>query len=232
MPVPVSMPIGRAEVARHVAAWVLAIVISVVPWIALRFVPVEVNKWSSIYIGGALGGLALELLLGRGRVELPAPSVASAAEQRHDERRPLGPLLDLGFLARVASSGLAATALLLVYHAMVDHTSTIIAFNKVADDPSTFGWAIFVGASSPAIWTASQQLVKSRVDALTAANKAELHQQRQLLQHAHAQLATVASGTSAPAAAIAGAPTAANKKTSTDLAAVNRAYGILEAGLR
>ena len=172
----------------HLAAWVLAVAAAIAPWLAIRYVPVEVNKWASIYVAGALGGLALELLLGRGRIELPGPSVATAQEQMEDDRRPLGTLLDLGFLARVASSGLAATALLLVYHALIDQAATKAAFNAVAADPSTFGWGIFLGGSSPAIWAASHQWVNSRITAVTAAHDAESAHQLKALEAAFAKL--------------------------------------------
>lgn len=183
------MAVSQPNVASTVGAWLLGIVAVVSPWLAIRLVPVEVNKWASIYIAGAFGGLALELLLGRGRIELPSPSVATAEEQGTDERRPLGPMLDLGFLARVASSGIAAVALLLVYHALVDSRATVKAFNELAADPSTFGWAVFLGVSSPAIWTASQRMVQARIDAVTAVNNAALEQKTNALKLAHEELA-------------------------------------------
>lgn len=183
------MGVSKGDVARHAGAWVLGVAAAGLPWLAIRLVPVEVNKWASIYIAGALGGLALELLLGRGRIELPSPSGATEEEQKGDERRPLGPMIDLGFFARVSSSGIAAVALLLVYHALVDTTTTLEAFNRLAADPSTFGWAVFLGASSPAIWTASQRMVQARIDAVTAANKADLEQKNKTLKLAHEELA-------------------------------------------
>jgi hypothetical protein len=70
----------------------------------------------------------------------------------------------------------------------LDQTSTVEEFNKIAADPSTFGWAIFLGASSPAIWTASQKLVQSRITAVTAAVNAELAQKDNALQAAHSTL--------------------------------------------
>ena len=164
----------KADAGRHLGAWGLGLVAVAAPWLAIRHVPVDVNKWSSIYIAGALGGLALEMLLGRGRVELPSPSTVTDDDQKEDDRRPLGPVLDLGFLARLSSSGIAATALLLVYYALVESTDSIAAFNELAEAPSTFGWAVFLGASSPAIWTASQRMVKHRIDAVVATNETDL----------------------------------------------------------
>jgi len=181
-------------VSGYLVSWVLGIAAVGVPWLAFRYAPIKVDKWAAIYVAGTLGGLALELLLGRGRVELPGPSVPSEQDQKEDERRPLGPLVDLGFLARVASSGIAAVALLLVYHALLDQTSSAKQFNGIAADPSTFGWAIFLGASSPAIWTASQKLVQSRINAVTAAVTAELAQKQKALEAAHTELAQQVTG--------------------------------------
>jgi len=164
--------VGRA--GMHLFSWVLGVGVVVAPWVAIDQVPIDVNDWASIYVAGAVGGLALEILLGRGRLELPAPSAMSADETETDQRRPFGPVVDLGFLARVASSGIAAVALLLVYYALVGDADTAQEFDALASDPATFGWAVFLGASSPAIWTAAQRMVDARIAAATAAHEAEL----------------------------------------------------------
>jgi len=164
--------IGKA--GAHLFAWVLGVGVVVAPWVAIDQVPIDVNDWASIYVAGAVGGLALEILLGRGRLELPAPSAMSKEEGDADPRRPFGPVIDLGFLARVASSGIAAVALLLVYYALVGDADTAAEFDVLASDPATFGWAVFLGASSPAIWTAAGRMVDARIAAAEATHNAKL----------------------------------------------------------
>lgn len=188
---------SKADFARHVAAWLLGMAAAVLPWVAIRYVPADVNKWASIYIAGALGGLSLEFILGRGRIELPAPTIPTTEDQEKDERRPLGPMLDLGFFARVASSGIGAMALLLVYHALVDAPETGQTFDQIAADPSTFGWAVFLGASSPAVWTASQRWVQSRIEAATAANSAQLTQATAVIELARNKVSGMADASAA-----------------------------------
>jgi hypothetical protein len=159
---------------KHLFAWALGIGAVVGPWVAIDQVPIDVNDWASIYVAGAVGGLALEMLLGRGRLELPAPSEPTVDEDEKDSRRPFGPIMDLGFLARVSSSGIAAVALLLVYYALVGEANTAAEFDALASDPATFGWAVFLGASSPAIWTAAQRMVDARIAAAEATHTAKL----------------------------------------------------------
>jgi hypothetical protein len=183
---------------EYLGAWVTGVAAVSLPWLAIRFVPVEVNKWASIYIAGAIGGLALELLLGRGRIELPSPSTPTSEDKKTDERRPLGPMLDLGFFARMASSGIASVAMLVVYFKLVDKVSDASAFNKLASDPSTFGWALFFGASSPAVWTAAQRMVQSRIDAVTAVNSAQLDQALKSLKLAVEEIGKAKSAPTAP----------------------------------
>ncbi|HEY8547159.1 MAG TPA: hypothetical protein VIL36_18995 [Acidimicrobiales bacterium] len=163
-----------AKAGRYLFAWVLGVAAVVAPWVAIDQVPIDVNDWASIYVAGAVGGLALELMLGRGRLELPGPSAPEPDEGTDDGRRPFGPLMDLGFLARVASSGIAAVALLLVYYALVGEAETAAELDELASDPSTFGWAVFLGASSPAIWTLAQRLVSARIAAAEAIHTAKL----------------------------------------------------------
>lgn len=165
---------GVATAGRYLFAWVLGVGAVVAPWVAIDQVPIDVNDWASIYVAGAVGGLALEMLLGRGRLELPGPSAPDADEAIDDNRRPFGPLVDLGFLARVSSSGIAVVALLLVYYALVGEADTAAEFDALASDPATFGWAVFLGASSPAIWTMAQRLVAARIIAAEATHTAKL----------------------------------------------------------
>lgn len=165
---------GVATAGRYLFAWVLGVGAVVAPWVAIDQVPIDVNDWASIYVAGAVGGLALEMLLGRGRLELPGPSAPDADEAIEDSRRPFGPLVDLGFLARVSSSGIAVVALLLVYYALVGEADTAAEFDALASDPATFGWAVFLGASSPAIWTMAQRLVAARITAAEATHTARL----------------------------------------------------------
>jgi hypothetical protein len=165
---------GVATAGRYLFAWVLGVGAVVAPWVAIDQVPIDVNDWASIYVAGAVGGLALEMLLGRGRLELPGPSAPDADEAIEDNRRPFGPLVDLGFLARVSSSGIAVVALLLVYYALVGEADTAAEFDALASDPATFGWAVFLGASSPAIWTMAQRLVAARITAAEATHTARL----------------------------------------------------------
>jgi len=165
---------GVATAGRYLFAWVLGVGAVVAPWVAIDQVPIDVNDWASIYVAGAVGGLALEMLLGRGRLELPGPSAPDADEVADDNRRPFGPIIDLGFLARVSSSGIAVVALLLVYYALVGEADSASEFDALASDPATFGWAVFLGASSPAIWTMAQRLVAARITAAEAAHTAKL----------------------------------------------------------
>jgi len=165
---------GFKVAGMYLVAWLLGVALVATPWLAVRYVPIDVNDWASIYVAGAIGGLALEMLLGRGRLELPSPSVPSAEDQESDTRRPLGPMVDVGFLSRVSSAGIAAVSLLLVYYALVGEATTPEQYNDLAVDPATFGWAVFLGASSPAIWTAAQRMVEARIAAAEAGNAAKL----------------------------------------------------------
>lgn len=166
---------GFKVAVMYVVAWALGTALVTAPWVALRYVPIDVEDWASIYVAGAVGGMALEMLLGRGRLELPSPAAALAKDEEDaDPRRPLGPMVDVGFLARVASAGIASVALLLVYYALVGDAVTPEDYNALANDPATFGWAVFLGASSPAIWTAAQRVVEARIAAAEALNAAKL----------------------------------------------------------
>ena len=165
---------GVGTVGKYLFAWVLGVGAVLAPWLALDQVPIDVNDWASIYVAGAIGGLALELLLGRGRLELPGPSTMEPEEAAADNRRPFGPLMDLGFLARVASAGIASVALLLVYYALIGEAESAAEFEALASDPATFGWAVFLGASSPAIWTLAQRMVEARIAAAEATHNAKL----------------------------------------------------------
>ena len=167
---------GVGTAGKYLFAWVLGVGAVVAPWVAIDQVPIDVNDWASIYVAGAIGGLALEMLLGRGRLELPGPSVADPDEVAGDNRRPFGPLMDLGFLARISSAGIASVALLLVYYALTGDADTAAEFDALASDPSTFGWAVFLGVSSPAIWTLAQRMVEARIAAAEATHNAKLEQ--------------------------------------------------------
>jgi len=165
---------GFKVAGMYLVAWTLGVALVATPWVAIRYVPIDINDWASIYVAGAIGGLALEMLLGRGRLELPAPCTPSTDDQESDARRPLGPMVDVGFLSRVSSAGIAAVSLLLVYYALVGEAATPEQYNDLAADPATFGWAVFLGASSPAIWTAAQRMVEARIAAAEAGNEAKL----------------------------------------------------------
>jgi hypothetical protein len=175
---------GFRVAGMYIVAWALGAALVATPWLAIRYVPIDVSDWASIYIAGAVGGLALEMLLGRGRLELPSPASASAEEQEEDSRRPLGPMIDVGFLSRVSSAGIAAVALLLVYYALVGEAATPEQYNVLAADPATFGWAVFLGASSPAIWTAAQRMVDAKIAAAEAGNTAKLERLNAAIQTA------------------------------------------------
>jgi hypothetical protein len=163
-----------ATAGKHLFAWLLGVGVVVAPYLAIDLVDLEVDQWADIYVAGAVGGLALEMLLGRGRLELPGPSAPDESDPPGDNRRPFGPLVDLGFFARVSSSGIAAAALLLVYYALVGEADTAAEFDALAEDPSTFGWAVFLGVSSPAVWTLAQRLVEARIAAAEAVHTAKL----------------------------------------------------------
>lgn len=175
---------GFKVASMYLVAWVLGAGLVAAPWVAIRYVPIDINDWASIYVAGAIGGLALEMLLGRGRLELPAPCTPSSDDQETDARRPLGPMVDVGFLSRVSSAGIAAVSLLLVYYALVGEAATPEQYNDLAADPATFGWAVFLGASSPAIWTAAQRMVEARIAAAEAGNEAKLQRLNAATQEA------------------------------------------------
>jgi hypothetical protein len=70
--------------------------------------PTAIQVWVGAYIAGCAGGLVHELILGKGRIELPSPADAGASRDAEDTRASLGPQIDLGFFARLVSGGLGA----------------------------------------------------------------------------------------------------------------------------
>jgi hypothetical protein len=149
------------------SAWLIGLAFLIGPVIFALIGPIAIQVWVGAYVAGCAGGLVHELVLGRGRVELPSRAEAGASAETEDIRTPLGPQVDIGFFARLISGGLAAVALLLVYNAAVGELSAA-DLESLADDGDTFGWAIFLGLASPAIWTAGQRLVAARLASLEA----------------------------------------------------------------
>jgi hypothetical protein len=107
--------------------------------------------------------------MGRGRIELPSAAGLSREFDETDERRPLGPQVDLGAFARIAVAGLAAVSFLILFNVLVAGVSGE-ELNAVARSAESFGWGLLLGAFSPAVWTAAGKLVDARVGTLTAKN--------------------------------------------------------------
>lgn len=135
--------------------------------------PHDVAAWIPIYYAGAVGGFVLELVVGRGRLELPghwprerrgiAHGTTSAVEAADDElRRPLLAQLDLGFLARVLLGAIAAPTFLALYASAVDGKVPEALVNY-AGEPATLFLAVFVGFAAPAVWAGAAKLVAARM---------------------------------------------------------------------
>jgi hypothetical protein len=155
---------GRA-IAR-VSPWLFGLAALGIPFVLLETVADDdTATWSRIYVGGAVGGLVLELLRGRWRLELPSRrrGVGRSPEQSF---APYGPLTDIGFLGRMTTGAVAAPAFLAIVNAL-DATEQQAAdmgayLASVAVRPDTLAWAVLLGAVSPVVWGLAESLVKAR----------------------------------------------------------------------
>jgi len=149
-----------------VSPWLFGLAALGIPFVLLETVAdTDTAAWSRIYVGGAVGGLVLELLRGRWRLELPSRrrGVGRSPEQSF---APYGPLTDIGFLGRMTTGAVAAPAFLAIVNAL-DATEQQAAdmaayLASVAARPDTLAWAVLLGAVSPVVWGLGESLVKSR----------------------------------------------------------------------
>jgi hypothetical protein len=188
---------GNGAVARHdFWAWSLAILVAAAPAI-LASVSSDVEEWIPVYVAGGLGGIVLELLLSRWQLELPSrsPAVASPgsadAEEEGEEEdseeteaifgSPTGSRLDLGFLGRFFTAGLAAVALLIL-SAVVLGDESLKQLQARAGSAVNIAWAVAIGASSPAVWRALRKIVEARVAAVRRRYDRRLSAQQEKLR--------------------------------------------------
>jgi hypothetical protein len=145
--------------------------------------------WTAPYFAGAIGGLILELIQGRGRLELPSvaakePPPAGSPEasrpiegsagnestggtdEEDDIAAPYGPRIDLGFFARLTLGGVAGAAFMILIRVAVDEVSPS-SLPASGTSLETLAWAALIGAVSPAVWKAGQALVNARMGSLT-----------------------------------------------------------------
>lgn len=157
-----------------VAPWIFAILVAASPAL-LAQTSSTLEKWTPVYIAGGMGGVVLELLLSRWRLEFPSyagppESEARLSEDDDEEAKetdaifgfPFGPRVDIGFLGRFFTGGLAAVALIILGAVVIADESV----GNLTDDTGyqqTIAWAIAIGASSPAVWRAFQAIVEARI---------------------------------------------------------------------
>ncbi len=149
--------------------------------------------WILVYTAGALGGLVLELTVGRGRLELPSvsprekatpppalhpdnpdpaadadPPAADEPAAQESDFAPYGTRLDLGFLARMILGGLAAAAFTVLFQSVSDNFS-VDSLGAQARQLDTLAWAVVIGVSAPAVWRAAKSLVDGKIAGLKGA---------------------------------------------------------------
>jgi hypothetical protein len=138
--------------------------------------------WIYVYCAGAVGGLVLELLIGRGRLELPsvvAPDPASPSsgappisggqsDPVDDPFSPYGTRFDIGFFARITLGGVAAAAFVVLIHAATKKTD-IQTLSQVAKHFDTLGLAAIIGAVAITAWKSAEAIANSRLAPLLAA---------------------------------------------------------------
>jgi hypothetical protein len=146
--------------------WLFGLFLLVGPWVLLEtLAPSDLEAWADIYVAGAIGGLALELIRNRWRFEGPSDG------QRPDEDAessfaPYGPLTDVGFLGRMATGAIAAPVFLIIVNALdaneQQSANLGLYLTELAKRPDTYAWGVAVGFSSPAVWTIIEGFVKAR----------------------------------------------------------------------
>jgi hypothetical protein len=216
---------------RDAVVWLWGVIVTLSPWLfglaalAGPYVLLEtlgskeVSAWSDVYIAGAVGGLILELLRGRWRLELPSKGrgIGKGAEQSF---APFGPLTDIGFFGRMTTGAVAAPVFLAILNALDaseaqarDLSSYLATLAPRAD---TIAWGVLIGALSPAVWTMGESLVKGRfaiADTRVDAMKTNAETIAKELKARQAKLveAAVKAQPAAPTAPVVASPEAQNR---------------------
>lgn len=146
--------------------WIFGLLLLVVPWILLEaLAPSDLEKWADIYIAGAVGGLALELIRNRWRFESPSAE-QQPGEGAETSFAPFGPLTDIGFLGRMATGAIAAPVFLIIVNGLDANEQQARDLGaylaELAKRPDTVAWGVAVGFTSPAVWTVVERFVKAR----------------------------------------------------------------------
>jgi hypothetical protein len=155
-----------------VVVWGFAMGITALPVVLAAIAGGTLDNWISVYVAGGIGGLVLEMLLSRWQLELPTanrrqpdPDRGETEEDSEaDFAAPLGPRIDLGFLGRFFTGGLAAVTLLILGAlAFADKTPDEVI---KAGTNLSIAWGIAIGASSPAVWRGLRKIVEARTAAV------------------------------------------------------------------
>jgi hypothetical protein len=179
------------------AAWALGAIFVLAPALLVdHLAGPDLRAWEGVYAAGALGGLILELVQGKGRIELPGLSPRNTDTK--DPRAPLGVQLDLGVFARIVSGAVAAPVFLIAYDKLVGNMNAK-ALASAGGALDTRALAVFVGFAAPAVWAAAGKLVDARLAVLTK-NLAST-----ALKDTHQQLRAAADRATQPGAATANA---------------------------
>lgn len=153
------------KLTTDAAAWASGLLaIAAMPlliWAAGATVLKDLAPWIAIYGAGAAGGLVLELMRSKWRVELPSRRDEQTPDEASDFT-PHGPRLDVGFLGRMTTGGIAAPVFLIIYSALIESV-TGPELKALAERPDTFAWGVLIGFSSPAAWAAGEGWVKGRL---------------------------------------------------------------------
>ena len=177
---------GLLHGLNNVGPWVLGLfALFVAPFVVVAAgltVLKDATPWVAIYWAGALGGLVLELMRGKWRVELPSRRDEAGADEAKDFE-PHGPRFDIGFLGRMTTGGLAAPVFLILYSAIVDKVAAA-DLRGIAEQMDTFAWAVLFGFASPGAWAAGEEWIKSRL----AVVKTTLDKTQEALQKAEQDL--------------------------------------------
>lgn len=179
-----------ANAVVTVSPWLFGFAALGMPFVLLETVAGnDVAAWSGVYVAGAVGGLVLELLRGRWRLELPSRR-RGVGRSPEPSFAPYGPLTDIGFLGRMTTGAVAAPAFLAIINALdasEQQAADMGAYlASVAVRPDTLAWGVLLGAVSPVVWGLAESLVKSRL--AVANTRLEINNAQ--VKAVHAQLKT------------------------------------------
>ena len=144
--------------------WLLAAAALAAPWLLLQTLGGDAEVWGHAYWAGAFGGLVLELIRNRWRVELPSRSPKKLVG-REESFAEYGPVYDIGVFGRMVTGALAAPTFLVIVNAFDTPADTAVGTHlaAIAGRVDTLGWAVLIGAVSPVVWSLGEQLVRSRI---------------------------------------------------------------------